>query len=295
MKLIHNKFVGVFSAGCQRDSVPIELLTLISMLVDGVGIDNEGFSQEALTISQLIMYNFKNKKVCQGERGRRQKCYETPLPTYISLKMYATVRSKSLIDSLFSLGICLPYKRILDITKEIAEKELKKYELNGCFIPHNTILNIPTIIAKDNIDLNARSTIVKSHFHGISMSVLQIPSRFNPGVIQEHNLDECTRTPHHSKKIPKLPSQYTEFKELPYYDKSPLYSPASGFNTEHDVSTEELDMARQEEIQWLEIISNATTVEVSSSWSKQHSSFNRKEVEERGGRNRYKSYFTINK
>ena len=99
------------------------------MLIDGVGIDNEGFSQEALTISQLIMYNFKNKKVCQGERGRRQKRYETPLPTYISLKMYATVRSKSLIDSLFSLGICLPYKRILDITKEIAEKELKKYEL----------------------------------------------------------------------------------------------------------------------------------------------------------------------
>ena len=47
-------------------------------------------------------------------------------------------------------------------------------------------------LAKDNIDLNARCTIVKSHFHWISMSILQFPSYFNPGPSQEYNIvEEC--------------------------------------------------------------------------------------------------------
>ena len=67
MKIVKNKFDGSFKNECQKDSVPIELLVLISMLVDGVGIENQGFSQEALTISQLVMYNFSNRKIrCNG-------------------------------------------------------------------------------------------------------------------------------------------------------------------------------------------------------------------------------------
>ena len=51
MKMIHNKFDGTFAVECQKDSVPIQLLVLISMLVDGAGIDNQGFSQETMTPS----------------------------------------------------------------------------------------------------------------------------------------------------------------------------------------------------------------------------------------------------
>ena len=38
--------------------------------------------------------------------------------------------------------------------------------------PNNSKLNIPTIIANDNIDLNARSAIVQSHSDGNSMFFL---------------------------------------------------------------------------------------------------------------------------
>ena len=219
MKMIHNKFDGTFAVECQKDSVPIQLLVLISMLVDGTGIDNQGFSQETMTISQLVMYNFRNKQVLGNTKRRHLKRLETPLPTYISLKIYATVRSRSLIDSLFSLGICLPYNRVLEITKDIiGRKELHKYELNGCSIPDNVKLNIYTVVAKDNIDLNSRSTIVKSHFHGISMSILQSPSPLNPGVSQEHNLEASDPFSFKSKKVPSLPLSYTELKPLPHYE-----------------------------------------------------------------------------
>ena len=49
-------------------------------------------------------------------------------------------------------------------------------------------LHTHTVIAKDNIYLNAQSTIIKSHIHGISMSVLQLPTLLNPWVLQQCNL-----------------------------------------------------------------------------------------------------------
>ena len=282
MKNTHNKFDGTFKAGCQKDSVPIELLTLISMLIDGAGIENKGFSQEALTISQLAMYNFRNKQMSINRRRRHLKSLETPLPTFISLKIYATVRSRALIDSLFSLGVCLSYNRVLEITKDIGLKELQKYEINGCFIPDNVKLHTHTTIAKDNIDLNSQSTIIKSHFHGISMSVLQFPTLLNPGISQQHNLAEesdiHTTT---SKKIPSIPSDYIEFKDLPYYDKSPLFAPPCKFHVPYE-EVKEFNTAKLEEVKWLDLMSNVTVAEESSSWAKYHSDIKRKEVETTG-------------
>ena len=56
-----NKFGGSFEEGCQVMNVPIELLTLVSMFFDGPYIQNINFSQPTLTISQLILSNFKQK------------------------------------------------------------------------------------------------------------------------------------------------------------------------------------------------------------------------------------------
>ena len=112
----------------------------------------------------------------------------------------------------------MPYLRVLEITKDIGIKTLNKYEINDCFVPDNIKNGIFTVVAKDNINLNARCTIVKSHFHGISMSVLQFPSYFNPGQSQEYNIvKECDFVSTGSKKIPSLPSRYIEIKELPFF------------------------------------------------------------------------------
>ena len=42
----------------QVNSIPIHLLTLVSMLIDGPGVSNHQSSQLSLTIAQLIQKNF---------------------------------------------------------------------------------------------------------------------------------------------------------------------------------------------------------------------------------------------
>ena len=49
MSLTKNTFEGDFTNDAQIDNVPIQLLSFVSMLVDGINITNKGFSQAALT------------------------------------------------------------------------------------------------------------------------------------------------------------------------------------------------------------------------------------------------------
>ena len=106
----------------QQSSVPMEILSLVSTIIDGVNVENEVFSQPALTISQLIHYNFrvnKDKKV--GGIRRHLIGKETPLSIYIALKLSLLTGSKNLIDCFHQLGICISYFRLLAITKAVAD------------------------------------------------------------------------------------------------------------------------------------------------------------------------------
>ena len=151
---------------------------------------------------------------------RHSKHRETPVPIY-GLKLYATVRAKTLIQNLFFLGICISYDRCLDICNHIASS-LLKYERDGVFVASSLKLNIFTIIAKDNIDMNAKSTEVKQHFHGISMTTMQFPFDEYSGIVQDplydFGSDETNR------KL-KLPDDYVTFKELSFEASSPLFFP----------------------------------------------------------------------
>ena len=104
MNSIQKKFSGKFLSDCQLKAVPTKLITLISMLIDGCGIENKEFSQEATTISQLIQTNFhKYSKKDLSTHHRIQKYRETPVALYTTLKIYATVRSKNLINTFFNM------------------------------------------------------------------------------------------------------------------------------------------------------------------------------------------------
>ena len=84
-------------------------------------------TKSALSISQIIMHQYQ--KTCSHDitaNRKHLKHRETPVPIYIyiGLKLYATVRAKTL----FFLGICISYDRCLDICNHIASSLLKKYE-----------------------------------------------------------------------------------------------------------------------------------------------------------------------
>ena len=46
----------------QVNSIPIHLPTLVTMLIDKLGIPNQHFSRHALTVAQLIQTNFCKKQ-----------------------------------------------------------------------------------------------------------------------------------------------------------------------------------------------------------------------------------------
>ena len=107
---------------------------------------------------------------------------------------------------------------------------LKKYDLEGVFVANHLNLEAFTIIAKDKIDLNAVSTKVKKHFHGISMTIMQFPSKENQGVKQ--NVIYELNLLRNSKKI-ALPEDYEIISEPLYRKNTPLSLPVCTVNIEY--------------------------------------------------------------
>ena len=99
---------------------------------------------------------------------------ETPVAVYVGLKLYASLQRKNVIHRFFPLGLSISYDSCLSICNNISLNMLKKYDLEGVFVASHLTLETFTIIAKDNIDLNAKA---KKHFHGISMTTIEFPLR----------------------------------------------------------------------------------------------------------------------
>ena len=181
-----NSFNGSLVEKSQDEYLSPFLLMLISMLIDGE-VNNEGnCSQAALTVSGLVTFNArklkrKSKKESTLEHRHHKKERETSTSIYVSLKLYSMVRSKTLIDYLFSLGICISYSRVLSITKSIYEQLQNSYSEHGIFLPTILKKNCFVVLAKDNIDKNATANLVSAHFHGTGISLLQHAEYENQG------------------------------------------------------------------------------------------------------------------
>ena len=92
---------------------------------------------------------------------------------------------------------------------------LEMFRKEEAFFPHMLKKEIYTVIAKDNIDVNAKSTIIKQHYHGISMTTMQFPSDVNPGVPQEMEIDLANQDHYAVNKL-ALPKDYITLSELPF-------------------------------------------------------------------------------
>ena len=109
-----NKFDGTFLQDCQVMPVPLELLTLVNLFIDGPNTGISNFSQPSLTDSQLILSNFKQKyhSATNPKYWQSNRQVETPIQIYPSLEPYSIIRSKNLIDQLFKLDICSSYEEL---------------------------------------------------------------------------------------------------------------------------------------------------------------------------------------
>ena len=111
----------------------------------------------------------------------------------------------------FCVCISISYNWLLGITRDLENRILHQYKLDGVFIPCNLKKNIFTIIAKDNINHNARSATVSKHYHGASFSVFQFPSVAFPGdMIFYPDEIRTTIKSSNSKNVDSFPSSNTE-------------------------------------------------------------------------------------
>ena len=95
----------------------------MSTLIDGFNLADNNFTQETLSVAQIIMWNChkSNKKINDGQLIKlcHAKTHETPMMIYIPMKIYSATSSRNVIDMLFNLGLCICYGRVLEITKNI--------------------------------------------------------------------------------------------------------------------------------------------------------------------------------
>ena len=75
-----------------------------------------------LSVSQLVVFNSvkQSRNFKPSVNVRHDGDHEIPLPLYLGLKVHAVTRSKTLVDTLFYLGLCISYDRFLQIQSDIA-------------------------------------------------------------------------------------------------------------------------------------------------------------------------------
>ena len=176
----HASFNGSFDSECQEKYIPNTLKMLVSMILHGVNINADlEEAQPTLTIAQLLMFNLK--KHCNKAKMYHHTNQEPPLCTYLGLKVHAETRSKSLIQTLFKLGISPSYQRILSIEDQLTTAVCEQFNQDGVVIPCSLQKNRFSIGAMDNVDYNPSSSSAQGSFHGTSLNLVQVGDSTNSG------------------------------------------------------------------------------------------------------------------
>ena len=125
------KFDGDLSSEKQKGSVPLPLVNLISLIIDGeTTIDNASANAAAVAtnLAQLIRFNsIKTKRRSDGFL-RHSVTNEPPLAVKIGLMIHSKTRKRSLVEKLAAEGISISYKRTIEIESLIAETAYRKPE-----------------------------------------------------------------------------------------------------------------------------------------------------------------------
>ena len=131
------KFTGSFLPGCQEDSLPFSLKSLVSLILNGPNLKDQDKheSHPCLTISQLLYYNVKKKSSDSAVKMRHTLVREPPIPIYIGLNLHQLTRSKKLVQQLYRMGIYISYDRVMEIEEWIATSTCERFIEDGVVSP----------------------------------------------------------------------------------------------------------------------------------------------------------------
>jgi len=274
-------FNGTFTEESLQNAVPQSLLALINMILEGPNIKHQtefvtaATSKASQSIAQLMMFNsVKHARATNSSTVRHRSEHETPTPIYVALKIHAVTRSRNIIDSLFNLGLCISYDRLLNMTSNISNAICAQFRADGVVCPPKLLCGVHTSAAVDNLDHNLTASTATESFHGTGISLMQQQSYesqgYDRGVQISSQNDSST-----SRSVVPLPSSYTNVPPASIKAKE-FTAPAVG---DHVQPTTLLHVERERagEIEWLDSVRAACSKEKLNdtdwiSWSAYHAS-----------------------
>ena len=164
--------------------------------------------------------------------------------------LYRNTRSQKLVNIMFSLGLSISYRRVLNISDDIHTALQQHYEDEGLMCPIGLQKNTFTIGAVDNIDHNPTSSTSRRSFHGTGISIFQnIETE-----MEMPCLSRASNSDNHEQK--RVVSEYVDVREnIPFVYANPKPVLLSESVLQPDKHT--IDMSLQEEQGWLEMIEDS--------------------------------------
>lgn len=249
-------FNGSFREESQQSVVPQSLLALVNMILEGPNIKHQtqlvttASTTASLSISQLLMFNsVKHARAADASSAvHHMRDRETPLPLYIGMKIHAVTRKRNLIDTLFSLGMCVSYDRLLKLTSDISNGVCERFTVDGVVCPPKMRCGLFTTAAVDNIDYNPSSATAKCSFHGTGISLIQHPSHESEGYDRGVLVINQT-TSSSARSVVPLPSKYTNVPPAALKSKEFTAPHVDGLVRPPTLQT--VTEAKEGELEWL--------------------------------------------
>ena len=124
-------------------------------------------SQCTLNIAGMIIYNYMkgtqvHEKPHENVSINQLTKRETPIITYMSLKLYSSIRSKSLLQRLHQIGICSSYNRVIDLLSGWAENALKVYKAIDQVRPLKLHSGVFTVFTKAVPQMRQQNTFTEA-------------------------------------------------------------------------------------------------------------------------------------
>lgn len=218
-------FNGSFDSHCQEKSVPDYLLSLVAGILYGPGfmVESSSLPQPALSISQLIMHNclIRHKETGPDKPTKHCKQWETPLLIYLGILLHTKTRKRSLVDTLFDLGLCISYNRVLEISTELGNTICHHYEIEKAVCPPQLKGGLFNTSAIDNINHNPSSTSAHDSFHGTGISLFQHLDDNCTGVQSSIAVNTSDTHKDSKRKLAQLPDTYTNVPPVALLKKIP--------------------------------------------------------------------------
>ena len=174
---------GKFASNCQQLVPTIRLL--ISTILYGPDLNTAVQEMQVCnTVSQILMYNARKRKQKEDSASSRHSLKrEPPVPLYVGLNIHTLTCNKGIIDRFEKLGLSVPYDRVLQVERVLAQNLCKQFREENIVCPPSLCKGLYTVA--DNIDHNPSSTTATGSLHGTAISIMQHVTMDNPGETRE--------------------------------------------------------------------------------------------------------------